>query len=110
MKKAEKNNENQKKYIIITAALLLIFGITVSYAWLRISVGPANSVNKIKAGSIELILEEDVNTSEESIDIISSSNLLSTLIKGEWDSIEMYNSILLTFQNENNEELANIFI
>ena len=56
----------------------------------------------------KLILEEDINTSEESIDIISSSNLLSTLIKGEWDSVEMYNSILLTFQNENNEELANI--
>ena len=58
----------------------------------------------------KLILNEDdnINTSVESIDVVSKGNLLSTLIKSGWDAIEMYNSILLTFQNEGNEELVKI--
>lgn len=63
----ERKNENQKKYIVIAAALLLVFGITVSYAWLRISVGPAQRINKIKAGTIELRLDE---TTTDGINLI----------------------------------------
>lgn len=54
----ENQNQNQKKVVVIAALLVLILVVAGSYAWLRISVGPAQKVNTIKAGSIVLRLDE----------------------------------------------------
>ena len=36
------------------------------------------------------------------------SNLISQLIQGEWDSVDMYNSILITLQEVDNPEIKDI--
>ena len=56
--------------------------------------------------SEELIEEEHV--SNVSNDDLGLTSLVSTLIKHEWESIDLYNSILLTFRQANNQEAEEI--
>lgn len=58
MENGKRNDKRQTRYVIIAIALILLLLGTASYAWLRISVGPADKVNKIKAGSLILTLDE----------------------------------------------------
>lgn len=67
MNKSERDNKNQKRYIVIAAAFILILAVAVSYAWLRVSVGPATKVNRIKSGSLVLRLDE---TTEDGINLV----------------------------------------
>lgn len=67
MENEKKENKNQKKVIAIVALLVLVLVVAGSYAWLRVSVGPAQNVNKIKAGTISLRLDE---TSTDGINLV----------------------------------------
>ncbi len=58
-KKEQRNNN--KKVIIVAVLLVLLLLVAGSYAWLRISVGPAEKVNRIKAGSMVLRLDEEAS-------------------------------------------------
>lgn len=53
------------------------------------------------------LLEEDENIVANE-DKFTASNLISTLIKTEWDSVDLYNSILLTISNEGIKDVDNI--
>ena len=67
MENEKKENKNQKKIIAIVALLVLVLVVAGSYAWLRISVGPAQKVNTIKAGTMSLRLDE---SSTEGISLV----------------------------------------
>lgn len=53
-------------------------------------------------------LEEEENLSNVSNDDLGLSSLVSTLIKHEWESIDLYNSMLLSFRQANNKEAEEI--
>lgn len=53
-------------------------------------------------------LTEDDHISNVSNDDLGLTSLVSTLIKHEWESIDLYNSILLTFRQANNQEAEEI--
>ena len=52
----------------------------------------------------KLHLVEDIVTDDE----LAAGNLITTLIKTEWDSVDFYNSVLLTISDENLKEVENI--
>lgn len=55
----------------------------------------------------KLQLLEDDNLEAPVIDL-QAGNLISTLIKTEWDCVDLYNSILLTVSNEGIKEVDDI--
>lgn len=69
-------------------------------------------IKESKKPAKKLILSEEL-TEEEHISNVSNddlglTSLVSTLIKHEWESIDLYNSILLTFRQANNQEAEEI--
>lgn len=62
----------------------------------------------------KLLLEEDdmISIQEEpivpKIDELQIGNLISQLIRTEWDSVDLYNSILLTVQDEHRDDVEAI--
>ena len=56
----------------------------------------------------KLLLEEDEVIDEPVIDGIQMGNLISQMIRSEWDSVDLYNSMLLTLQEQHQDELAGI--
>lgn len=56
----------------------------------------------------KLRLSEDVAINQVSNDDLSLTSLVNTLIKNKWDSIDLFNSILLSFRQANNTEAESI--
>ena len=50
-------NKNNKKLLIIVLVLILVLVIGTTYAWLRLTKN-SNTVNKITAGNLELVLDD----------------------------------------------------
>lgn len=68
-------------------------------------------IKESKQPTKKLILSEDLpeeHISNVSNDDLGLTSLVSTLIKHEWESIDLYNSILLTFRQANNQEAEEI--
>lgn len=55
----------------------------------------------------KLILEED-EVVEQIPQDLSSSNLITTLIKNAWDSVDLYNSVLVTLQQNGDDNVTSI--
>lgn len=56
-----------------------------------------------------LILEEDDFVQDEPIiQDLSSTTLITTLIKNSWDSVDLFNSVLLTLSNNESSEVVDI--
>ena len=55
----------------------------------------------------KLILEEDEAVEQISQDL-SSSNLITTLIKNAWDSVDLYSSVLVTLQQNGDDNVTSI--
>lgn len=55
----------------------------------------------------KLILEEDEVIEQISQDL-SSSNLITTLIKNAWDSVDLYSSVLMTLQQNGDDNVTSI--
>ncbi len=47
-----------------------------------------------EAAQPDLVQTTDVN-------ILSATNLINQMIKGEWDAIDLYNAVVVTIQNDN---------
>lgn len=57
----------------------------------------------------KLILEEDELLDEEPlIKDLSSTSLITTLIKNTWDSVDLFNSVALTLTNDGNDEAVEV--
>lgn len=56
----------------------------------------------------KLLLEEDEVIVEPVVDGIQMGNLISQMIRSEWDSVDLYNSMLLTLEEQHQDELAGI--
>ena len=68
-------------------------------------------IKESKQPAKKLILSEDLpeeHISNVSNDDLGLTSLVSTLIKHEWEAIDLYNSILLTFRQANNQEAEEI--
>lgn len=55
----------------------------------------------------KLILEED-EVAEQIPQDLSSSNLITTLIKNAWDSVDLYSSVLVTLQQNGDDNVTSI--
>ena len=66
------------------------------------------SKKPIKKLTLSEELTEEEHVSNVSNDDLGLTSLVSTLIKHEWESIDLYNSILLTFRQANNQEAEEI--
>lgn len=55
----------------------------------------------------KLILEED-EVVEQIPQDLSSSNLITTLIKNAWDSVDLYSSVLVTLQQNGDDNVTSI--
>ena len=66
------------------------------------------SKKPIKKLTLSEELTEEEHISNVSNDDLGLTSLVSTLIKHEWESIDLYNSILLTFRQANNQEAEEI--
>lgn len=55
----------------------------------------------------KLILEED-EVVEQIPQDLSSSNLITTLIKNAWDSVDLYSSVLVTLQQNGDDNVISI--
>ena len=55
----------------------------------------------------KLILEED-EVVEQIPQDLSSSNLITTLIKNAWDSVDLYSSVLMTLQQNGDDNVTSI--
>ena len=66
------------------------------------------SKKPIKKLTLSEELTEEDHISNVSNDDLGLTSLVSTLIKHEWESIDLYNSILLTFRQANNQEAEEI--
>lgn len=55
-----------------------------------------------------VINTEEVTSNEEDTNLIVS-NLISTLIKAEWDIVDLYNSMLITIQDRKVDDVIQIF-
>ena len=55
----------------------------------------------------KLILEED-EVVEQITQDLSSSNLITTLIKNAWDSVDLYSSVLVTLQQNGDDNVTSI--
>ena len=55
----------------------------------------------------KLILEED-EVAEQIPQDLSSSNLITTLIKNAWDSVDLYSSVLVTLQQNGDDNVISI--
>lgn len=55
----------------------------------------------------KLILEEDEAVEQIPQDL-SSSNLITTLIKNAWDSVDLYSSVLVTLQQNGDDNVTSI--
>ena len=55
----------------------------------------------------KLILEED-EVVEQIPQDLSSSNLITTLIKNTWDSVDLYSSVLVTLQQNGDDNVTSI--
>ena len=55
----------------------------------------------------KLILEED-EAIEQIPQDLSSSNLITTLIKNAWDSVDLYSSVLMTLQQNGDDNVTSI--
>ena len=60
-------NKNNKKLLIIVLILALVFVVGTTYAWLRLTKN-SNTVNKITAGNLELVLDD---TTSEGITLVN---------------------------------------
>ena len=60
-------NKNNKKLLIIVLVLTLVLAIGTTYAWLRLTKN-SNTVNKITAGNLELVLDD---TTSEGIKLVN---------------------------------------
>jgi hypothetical protein len=54
------------------------------------------------------IVEPETQTKDVSDEAFMDSSLVNTLIKNKWDSIELFNSILLSFRQANNNDAEQI--
>ena len=60
-------SKNNKKLLMVVLVLTLVLAVGTTYAWLRLTKS-SNTVNKITAGNLELVLDD---TTSEGITLVN---------------------------------------